>query len=693
MDCRIAVIAVLIFVVMSACTQAYDATREADPSVDDVRGIIAFYRMYHDVNKLLLHVSNIAMFGDAGSDPHAPSAEWPAGTGIEYLYAAGLWVGGVVMRDGKPDTCVTAAVFQGEFRPKADTRDKVYTAFEGMMGGGRLIDDDGDNAVDEDDLDGYDNDLDGLIDEDFAAISQQMFTSVFFDTSTIMNETRTDDFHEPLNLTVRQESYAWTNPQLEDFVGVEYRVTNSGYLPIETAYIGFMIDADIGPAREIPRCYLDDMVSYVDTVITRRELTPQGEAVTADYHVTMGYMYDYPGGPDDDVPGYIGIMFLGHTTDPEGDLAPEQVEIHSFRRWSGGAHDPQNDKERYRYMRGISDHAKTIDSPTTKEKDYRFLVSAGPFSSIPAGSTLVFQVAFVMGDPFSDLIDNATNAQRVYNGGQVRTLQGDLRHVHWLGPSPPPPPRQRLIPGDGRVIIEWDDYSQRVPDPLQQIYDFAGYRLWKATGWRHESEVPASRQWMLLADISKDELFTFDTGMLDVGKYRYVDEHVHNGLPYWYAVTAYDDGTAEMILDPVTGRQMPVPRYGSYAQSMELVYPRSTPARVGGRVRVVPNPYPGLHKTARRTGRAIGDMTEYDRDPSGRRVRFVNLPRKSTVRVYTLAGDLVWTGYFEDPGDAPGEPPGWNLVTRNNQEAVSGLYILHVDSPHGSELTRFVIVR
>jgi hypothetical protein len=180
---------------------------------------------------------------------------------------------------------------------------------------------------------------------------------------------------------------------------------------------------------------------------------------------------------------------------------------------------------------------------------------------------------------------------------------------------------------------------------------------------------------------------------MDVGKYRYIDEHVHNGLPYWYAVTAYDDGTAEMILDPVTGRHMPVPRYGSYAQSMQLVYPRSTPSRVGGRVRVVPNPYPGMHETAKRTGRAIGDMAEYDRDPSGRRVRFVNLPRKSTVRVYTLAGDLVWMGYFEDPSGTSAEPPGWNLVTRNNQEAVSGLYLLHVDSPHGTELTRFVIVR
>jgi hypothetical protein len=693
MGCRFLPIVILILLAASAGSSAYDGAGKTDHSGNDLQGIIAFYGIYHDVNKLLLHVSNVAMFGDAGGDPRAPSAEWPAGAGIEYLYAAGLWVGGVVMRDDKPDTCVTAAVFQGEFRPKADDRDMVYAAFEGMSGGGRLIDDDGDGAVDEDNLDGYDNDSDGLIDEDFAAISQQMFTSAFFDTSVIMNQARTEDFHKPLNLAVRQESYAWTTPQIEDFIGIEYRVSNCGELPVEKAYIGFMVDADIGPARGIPGYYLDDMVSYVDTVVTRTELTHLGEIITTDYHITMGYMYDYKGGNDGQVPGYIGIMFLGHTTDPAGTMAPEQVEIHSFRRWSGGALDPENDRERYRYMKGISDHAKTIDPPTDKEKDYRFLVSAGPFISIPAGSTLVFQVAFVMGDPFADLIDNAANALKVYNGGTVRTVQGDQYHLHWLGPSPPPPPGQQLLPGDGKVIIEWDDYSERVPDPLQQTYDFAGYRIWKANGWRRESEVPSSGQWMLLADISKTDLFRYDTGLMDVGKYRYVDEYVHNGLPYWYAVTAYDDGTAEMTLDPVTGQRVPVPRYGSYAQSMQLVYPRSTPARVCGRVRVVPNPYPGLHERAKRTGRAIGDMVEYERDPSGRRVRFLNLPRRSTVRIYTLAGDLVWMGYFEDPTDASREPPGWNLVTRNNQEAVSGLYILHVDSPRGSELTRFVIVR
>lgn len=664
-------------------------------------GVVKFLGWYHNANQLLLHVSNMGFFGDWNSDPSAPSGEWPAGSGIEYVFAAGLWVGGVTLDEfRRPDTLVTAAVYQVEFYPKPDPRDIIYQAAEGQQGGGRKADDDSDNLRDEDPLDGYDNDDDGLIDEDFSAISQQMFTSVFYDTSTALNVNRTEDFHVPLNLMVRQESYAWTSPAVEDFIGVEYKVTNIGDSTIYKAYVAFMVDSDIGPVRQVPQSYTDDMAAYIDTTVSRTELDSQGSEVTKDYRLTIGYMYDADGGEDGSVDGYLGVMFLGHTTDDKGELAPRSVEIHMFRSWSSGEQDPENDKERYRYMRGNSDFEQTIDPPTVRSADYRFLVSAGPFAKIPSGSTLVFQCAFVCGHPFEDFIENATNAQRVYNGGEIVDDRGQLVRTNWLGSSPPPPPRQRVIAGDGRVILEWDDYSEKTPDPLMRLYDFAGYRIWRAVGWRHESEVPATDQWELVAHFSKGDLPMIDTGLLGIGKYRYVDDFVHNGLPYWYAVTAFDDGSAETVRDRATGKIDSIPRYGSYSQAMQLVYPRSAPSRKSGKVRIVPNPYPwnpsnpGVPDYLRETGRAIGDLAEYERDPSGRRVTFVNLPRQATVRVYTLSGDLVWSRYFEGPTDPiTGAPPQWNLVSRNQQEIVTGIYIVHVESPVGNEITKFIVVR
>jgi hypothetical protein len=691
--CWLLVSLALGLVFVSAASAYYDGL---SPGYEPVpgQGVVRFRGWYHNVNNLLLHVSNMGFFGDWNSDPTSPSGEWPAGSGIEYLFAAGLWVGGVIIDDtGRPDTLVSAAVYQLEYYPKADPRDIIYEASEGQQGGGRLEDDDNDGAVDEDFLDGYDNDGDGLIDEDFSAISQQMFTSLFYDTTTIMNANRTEDFHIPMNLEVRQESYAWTSAAVADFIGVEYKVKNMGDSTIYKAYVAFMIDGDIGPIRQVPQAYTDDMASFIDTTVTRTVLDASGRETDQEFHLTLGYMYDFEGGEDGAVPGYIGIMFLGHTTDDDGKIAPSEVAIHVFRSWSSGEQDPENDKERYRYMRGASDFAPSIDPPTTRPQDYRFLVSAGPFAEIRPGSTLVFQCAFVAGAPFEQFIDNAANAQRVYDGKIIGT-----RLFRWLGSSPPPPPRQRVIAGDSKIILEWDDYSETTPDPLLGLYDFAGYRIWKAVGWRHESEVPAANQWQLIAHFNKDDLPQIDTGLLGIGKYRYVDDFVHNGLPYWYAVTAFDDGSAEKV-PSATGEVDSIPRYGSYSQAMELVYPRSTPARVTGKVEIVPNPYPwnpgnpAIPQYLRESGRAIGDLAEYERDPSGRRVRFLNLPMRSTVRIYSLSGDLVWDRYFEDPTDPSGEPPGWNLVSRNNQEIVSGIYIVHIESPLGSEVTKLIVVR
>jgi hypothetical protein len=661
------------------------------------QGLVRFLGQYHKANQMLLHVCNMGFFGDWNSDPSAPSCEWPRGSGIEYLYAAGLWVGGIKYNQfGRPDTLVSAAVYQQEFYPKPDPRDVIYQASEGDVGGARRCDDDADNVRDEDYLDGYDNDGDGLIDEDFAARSQEMFACVYYDTSTSMNANRAEDLHVPLELMVRQESYAWTTPAVEDFIGVEYKVKNIGDSPIDTAYVAFMIDGDIGPVRQVPQCYTDDMAAYIDTTVSRTELDAGGNETVKDYRLTVGYMYDAPGGDDGDVPGYIGIMFLGYT-DPSSDVRPENVEIHMFRSWSSGEEDPEDDKERYRYMRGISDNVQTIDPPTTRPADYRFLVSAGPFEKIPAGSTLIFQVAFVAGDPFSQFINNATEAQRVYNAKCFTNCHGEqLCDENWLGSSPPPPPKQRVIPGDGKVILQWDDYSERTMDPLAQIYDFDGYQIWRAVGWRRESEVPAAEHWELVAHFQKADLPLIDTGLMGIGKYAYVDTSAKNGLPYWYAVTAVDNGMAEP--NPDTGE--PTPRWGSYAQAMQLVYPRSEAARVAGKVRIVPNPYPwnpsnpAIPADLKASGKAIGDLAEYERDPSGRRVTFVNLPRQSMVRVYSLSGDLVWSHYFAGPLDqVTGAPPQWNLVSRNDQEIVSGIYIVHIESPVGDQVTKFIVVR
>jgi hypothetical protein len=68
----------------------------------------------HNAGELQVNITNWGLIGSKpGLDStysKAPSAMWPAGSGKDYLYAAGLWIGAV--RDGIP--LVTTGQFENE---------------------------------------------------------------------------------------------------------------------------------------------------------------------------------------------------------------------------------------------------------------------------------------------------------------------------------------------------------------------------------------------------------------------------------------------------------------------------------------------------------------------------------------------------------------------------------------------------
>ncbi|HLA39454.1 MAG TPA: hypothetical protein VJ417_05620, partial [Candidatus Glassbacteria bacterium] len=122
------------------------------------------------------------------------------------------------------------------------------------------------------------------------------------------------------------------------------------------------------------------------------------------------------------------------------------------------------------------------------------------------------------------------------------------------------------------------------------------------------------------------------------------------------------------------------------------------------KIRVVPNPY-------------IASST-LDQSSGSRRIEFVNLPDRCTVRIYSLGGNLVnvlnhiaasrtgW-GNFTDldaiqPDNTPltftgydnhGGTEAWNLKNRFGQTVASGLYFFHVTDVRGMTHTgKFYIV-
>lgn len=72
-------------------------------------------------------------------------------------------------------------------------------------------------------------------------------------------------------------------------------------------------------------------------------------------------------------------------------------------------------------------------------------------------------------------------------------------------------------------------------------------------------------------------------------------------------------------------------------------------------------------------------------------LRFVNLPDRAIIRIYSASGILVNVINHNSPGG--GGEVVWNLRNRNNQFVASGVYFYHVETPDGQErIGRFTVV-
>jgi hypothetical protein len=72
-------------------------------------------------------------------------------------------------------------------------------------------------------------------------------------------------------------------------------------------------------------------------------------------------------------------------------------------------------------------------------------------------------------------------------------------------------------------------------------------------------------------------------------------------------------------------------------------------------------------------------------------LKFVNLPQRAIIRIYSVSGVLIQVLTHNDQNFGGEET--WNLRTRNNQFVASGVYFYHVESASGKTKTgRFTVV-
>jgi hypothetical protein len=150
----------------------------------------------------------------------------------------------------------------------------------------------------------------------------------------------------------------------------------------------------------------------------------------------------------------------------------------------------------------------------------------------------------------------------------------------------------------------------------------------------------------------------------------------------YYAVTAFDVGHPQSNLQPLESSKL---------VNATEVWPVDSWDKVeaeGLNVMVYPNPY-----------RIDGKYVDNKYEPGGiygKRIRFVNLPPRCTIRIYSLDGDLIQTLYHEkDENDLDATTDSWNLISRNSQAVVSGIYLFSVEDKDTGEnqVGKFVIMK
>ncbi|MCC7144654.1 MAG: hypothetical protein IT349_21345, partial [Candidatus Eisenbacteria bacterium] len=486
------------------------------------------------------------------------------------------------------------------------------------------------------------------------ARSEQDFRTSYSDAQP---RTIGDEDHLPLNVKVNLETLLFSFEPFDAIVIANMNIVNTHPTDaLFNVYLGFYTELATGykdPALTDPfrGWFRQKDIAYVDSL-----------RMVSEHH------YNLDSGQ---APSWAGLVLLGTRPVP---VSKQQV---SFNWWNWNTEEgPVNDAQRYAMMaNGSIDATGALEAPNN---DPVQMLSVGPIPILEAGDTLTVSWAFVGGDP--DRRTGRTAEQDLaFNAGWAQTAFD----LNFNIPVPPPSPDLKVIPGHGKVTLRWKDDPERFIDPKSRLMDFEGYRVYISED-RLESEFRRVREVDLV-----DSVF-YNTGLEalvdpvtidgESFRYRYDIGGLKDGFKYWVSVTAFDTGTQE-IESLESG----------LAQNRTFVIPGTPAAGQGGEstVKVFPNPYRG----------------DAAWDGSLRRDRylwFVNLPPRCTIRIYTLAGDLVDTIPFDqstyrateirgiyDPtdvrnpeGDVPtlsGGMAAWDLVTRSDQGVASGLYLFAVE--------------
>ena len=210
-------------------------------------------------------------------------------------------------------------------------------------------------------------------------------------------------------------------------------------------------------------------------------------------------------------------------------------------------------------------------------------------------------------------------------------------------PDPPMSPSLSVKSSGGKIIIEWGDEPEQIPDPDTGVMDFEGYRVYRSIG-----------KW--------DTTLTGWEKIYEGTDHRYDDSDIPRGVATYYYVTAYDDGS-QTVYGPndiglVDGEKLESSPF--WNMTTVPAYKLKEPDNNLSMVDVVPNPY------------NIHGSNNFPSEPN--KVLFVNLTPFCTINIYTMTGDKIVT--LEHTSGSAEE--AWYQITESNQYVTSGIYLYHI---------------
>ena len=234
------------------------------PVRTDVSQINSMNRVHRRSN-IWINITNRGYFGNdtpgrstALNDPcrsgeWAQQCEYPGGTGVQYLFQGGLWIGALVRAEGFEYPRVSVATdgwINGinEFWPgEGGTNSQSNGIIE--------------RTTLPLEFDCIGNPIGRFRDE---AVSEQDFVCSYADTLTetfYLNNDPIDGPHSPLGVKVTQKSFAWTYNYAQNFIIIDWEIENIAGNYLKNLYIGLYLDADVGHRSENLR-YEDDICGF-----------------------------------------------------------------------------------------------------------------------------------------------------------------------------------------------------------------------------------------------------------------------------------------------------------------------------------------------------------------------------------------------------------------------------------------------